>query len=115
MNERGNKRPEEPDVGVAVAPSSEMVLKDQSEKMEELTTLVKARIEHQNARDRKVDKDMSQQEQHWKAIQQQVQQFEHSEQNVRKQMQGRQPMDEYDDDQEDGPVPGSRGSPNFRC
>lgn len=89
MSKKGNKRTEEPDDGLAAPSGSEMAQKGSSGRVEELTALVKSLIERKNAKDKKLDEEMSLQEQRWKAmqhqfqqIQQQVQRSEHSESNV---------------------------------
>ncbi|CAL9691326.1 unnamed protein product [Knipowitschia caucasica] len=70
---RGGKRDEEPDQGNVDTSDPQGATGGHSDKVEELTALVKALIEKQDARDRKHDKDQLQQEQRWKTMQRQVQ------------------------------------------
>uniref|UniRef100_A0AAV2MDK5 SCAN box domain-containing protein n=1 Tax=Knipowitschia caucasica TaxID=637954 RepID=A0AAV2MDK5_KNICA len=91
---RGEKRDEEPDQGNIDTSDPQGATSAHSDKVEELTALVKALIEKQDARDKKHDKDQLQQEQRWKTMQRQVQRVqqqqygrsEHFELDVRGQM-----------------------------
>ncbi|XP_055020344.1 uncharacterized protein LOC129411972 [Boleophthalmus pectinirostris] len=110
---RGGKKAEEPDEGNAVASGPQEGTSGSKDKVEELTALVKALIEKQDAREKKQEKDQLLQEQRWKAMQRQFQQIqqqhksEHSELYV--QGQG-EPSCDYDDDgEDDGPDPGGYG------
>lgn len=118
MNTRNRKEPEE---GAATVSGSEAVNGGPEDKVEELTALVKTLIENQNARDKKLQKDLSLQEERWSAMQQQFQQIqqqqsksEHSDVNVRRRTIGVQPSCDFDDDTYDNQDPGGSGGYGYR-
>lgn len=96
------------------------------DKMEELAALVKTLIENQTARDRKLEKDMSLQEQRWKDMQEQVQQIQQQQQQQAQESRQTEPnggkrniaiqpsCDFEDEDLDDGPDPGGSGGYGYR-
>ncbi|XP_035993666.1 uncharacterized protein LOC118563362 [Fundulus heteroclitus] len=80
MMTRGGKKPAqegEPEEGAGASSEMEtMATTNPEDKLEELAVMVKSMMRSQVARDLKIDKDFSRQEQRWKSIQHQFQQMQ---------------------------------------
>ncbi|XP_051794916.1 uncharacterized protein LOC127530951 [Acanthochromis polyacanthus] len=122
MSPKRNKKKVESDDGGAAGSDSDAANVGPKEGVEELSALVKMLIENQNARDKKIEEELSKQEQCWRFMQEQFQklqqqqkQSESYEQNVHGRNIAVQPLiDDGEEAKDEGPDPGGYGGHGYR-